>query len=163
MSLSTFDELLAIVSLRITLQDTNMRYAIPAVQRLAVTLRMIECAFGILSNKWRVSTKDIDLQPNNTISVVKACCMLHNITIRATAIVRATNRLHRRFFNARQNRTTRVPHAQFYLTPTLNVGNPAVLRKADKRLPTCLLCNKVLSNDFYESIKAERSSKKVSS
>ncbi|GBP03851.1 hypothetical protein EVAR_2539_1 [Eumeta japonica] len=42
MSFSTFDELLAIVSPRITLQDTNMRFAIPAVQRLAVTLRRLE-------------------------------------------------------------------------------------------------------------------------
>ncbi|RVE51721.1 hypothetical protein evm_003693 [Chilo suppressalis] len=37
----TFDELLGIMSPRITLQDTNMRSAIPAVQRLAVTLRFL--------------------------------------------------------------------------------------------------------------------------
>ncbi|XP_063634897.1 putative nuclease HARBI1, partial [Cydia splendana] len=41
MSINTFDELLALVSPRITLQDTNMRIAIPAVQRLAVTLRFL--------------------------------------------------------------------------------------------------------------------------
>lgn len=39
MSIASFDELLTIVGPRITLQDTNMRLAIPPVQRLAVTLR----------------------------------------------------------------------------------------------------------------------------
>ena len=41
MDMSTFDELLSMVGPHITYQDTNMRQAISAGERLALTLRFL--------------------------------------------------------------------------------------------------------------------------
>ena len=40
--------------------------------------RTIECAFGILSNKWAILHRALHLNPENVIAVIKACCVLHN-------------------------------------------------------------------------------------
>jgi hypothetical protein len=39
---------------------------------------MVECAFGILCNKWRVCHRAIDLHPDFADTVVKTSCVLHN-------------------------------------------------------------------------------------
>lgn len=39
---------------------------------------MVECAFGLLSNKWRFLHSAIYLNMQNAISAVKAACILHN-------------------------------------------------------------------------------------
>uniref|UniRef100_A0A8C5PDD9 DDE Tnp4 domain-containing protein n=1 Tax=Leptobrachium leishanense TaxID=445787 RepID=A0A8C5PDD9_9ANUR len=46
--------------------------------RLTRARRVVECAFGILSNKWRILHCPINLNLENAISVVKAVCVLHN-------------------------------------------------------------------------------------
>uniref|UniRef100_A0A8C5MGS5 DDE Tnp4 domain-containing protein n=1 Tax=Leptobrachium leishanense TaxID=445787 RepID=A0A8C5MGS5_9ANUR len=46
--------------------------------RLTRARRVVECAFGILSNKWRILHCPLNLQLENAISVVKAVCVLHN-------------------------------------------------------------------------------------
>jgi hypothetical protein len=40
--------------------------------------RMGECAFGILANKWRIFYLPIDVGVEFCVSIVKACCVLHN-------------------------------------------------------------------------------------
>lgn len=40
--------------------------------------RCVECAFGILSNKWRIFHKAINCDVKLAISIVKVCCALHN-------------------------------------------------------------------------------------
>ncbi|GFG29940.1 hypothetical protein Cfor_10543 [Coptotermes formosanus] len=40
--------------------------------------KMVECAFGILCNKWRVCHRAIDLHPDFADTVVKTSCVLHN-------------------------------------------------------------------------------------
>lgn len=40
--------------------------------------RMVECAFGILSSKWRIFFRPIDVEIHFCDSLVKACCVLHN-------------------------------------------------------------------------------------
>jgi hypothetical protein len=39
---------------------------------------MVECAFGILCNKWRIFHRAIDLHPDFRDVIVKTCCILHN-------------------------------------------------------------------------------------
>lgn len=44
--------------------------------------RVVECSFGILSNKWRVLHSAMLIQPEAAIIVVEACCVLHNFVRR---------------------------------------------------------------------------------
>lgn len=46
--------------------------------RLSRARRIVECAFGILANKWRVLHSPILVAPDFTDDIVKACCVLHN-------------------------------------------------------------------------------------
>ncbi|XP_077327569.1 uncharacterized protein LOC143962118 [Lithobates pipiens] len=46
--------------------------------RLTRARRVVECAFGILANKWRVLHTPIVLNMQNAVCVVKAACALHN-------------------------------------------------------------------------------------
>lgn len=40
--------------------------------------RTVECAFGVLANKWRVFHTPILVQPDFIDIIVKSCCILHN-------------------------------------------------------------------------------------
>lgn len=46
--------------------------------RFSRALRYIECAFRILTNKWRVLHRAILIEPVFADYVIKACCILHN-------------------------------------------------------------------------------------
>ncbi|CAF4908185.1 unnamed protein product [Pieris macdunnoughi] len=46
--------------------------------RLSRARRYVECAFGIMANKWRILHRPIDTVYNLTINIVKAYCVLHN-------------------------------------------------------------------------------------
>ncbi|XP_068123187.1 putative nuclease HARBI1 [Hyperolius riggenbachi] len=46
--------------------------------RLTRARRMVECTFGIMSNKWRMFHTPLQLSPTNATAVVKAACILHN-------------------------------------------------------------------------------------
>ncbi|XP_071050677.1 uncharacterized protein [Onthophagus taurus] len=50
--------------------------------RLSRARRYVECAFGILANKWRIFHTAINLDPDFVTDVVKAACILHNFVIR---------------------------------------------------------------------------------
>ncbi|KAM4030894.1 uncharacterized protein ACNLHF_018476 [Anomaloglossus baeobatrachus] len=49
--------------------------------RLTRARRMVECAFGILTSKWRVLLTIINIKSHNVDEVVKACVVLHNFLI----------------------------------------------------------------------------------
>lgn len=50
--------------------------------RLSRARRCVECAFGILTNKWRVLHSPIQVNPDFAIHIVKATCILHNFVRR---------------------------------------------------------------------------------
>jgi hypothetical protein len=43
---------------------------------------MVECAFGIVCNKWRIFHCAIDVCPDFCDAIVKTCCILHNFVRR---------------------------------------------------------------------------------
>ena len=47
--------------------------------RLSRARTVVEIAFGILANQWRIFHRHIHLNPNNVTTVVKATVLLHNI------------------------------------------------------------------------------------
>ncbi|GFG40228.1 hypothetical protein Cfor_09816 [Coptotermes formosanus] len=46
--------------------------------RLTRARRMVEYAFGVLCNKWRIFHGAIDVRPDLCDVIVKTCCILHN-------------------------------------------------------------------------------------
>lgn len=46
--------------------------------RLSRARRYVECAFGILANKWRILHTAMNVEPDFGDTIVKACCILHN-------------------------------------------------------------------------------------
>lgn len=46
--------------------------------RLCRGRRFVECAFGILTNKWRIFHRAMNVDLSLTILIVKSCCVLHN-------------------------------------------------------------------------------------
>lgn len=49
--------------------------------RLCRARRYVECTFGILSNKWRIFHRAINLNPDFVTDIVKCCVVLHNFVI----------------------------------------------------------------------------------
>ena len=49
--------------------------------RLSRARIMVEGAFGLLVARWRVLESRLQIPPATAISVVKACCILHNIIL----------------------------------------------------------------------------------
>lgn len=46
--------------------------------RLSRARRFIECTFGILSNKWRIFHRPMNVNVQLAVGITKACCVLHN-------------------------------------------------------------------------------------
>lgn len=46
--------------------------------RLSRARRCIECSFGILTNKWRIFHRPLNVSISFAEKIVKACCILHN-------------------------------------------------------------------------------------
>jgi len=46
--------------------------------RLCTGRRYVECAFGILSNKWRIFLRPLNVRTDFAVVIVKACVVLRN-------------------------------------------------------------------------------------
>lgn len=57
--------------------------------RLSRARRCVECAFGIMSGKFRVMTKAMETSVDNAVIITKAVCILHNMIIEEEGV--ATN------------------------------------------------------------------------
>ncbi|XP_030746956.1 protein ALP1-like [Sitophilus oryzae] len=47
--------------------------------RLTLARRYVECAFGILANKWRILHRALNVRKEFAKDIVKACIILHNL------------------------------------------------------------------------------------
>ncbi|XP_055910749.1 uncharacterized protein LOC129945114 [Eupeodes corollae] len=47
-------------------------------KKLSIARKCIECAFGILSKKWRFLQKNIETKPSTAVRLIKCACILHN-------------------------------------------------------------------------------------
>ncbi|KAG8240304.1 hypothetical protein J437_LFUL014354 [Ladona fulva] len=46
--------------------------------RLTRARRYIECSFGILTNKWRILHRALNVEESLARNIIKTCCLLHN-------------------------------------------------------------------------------------
>ncbi|KAB0802364.1 hypothetical protein PPYR_04550 [Photinus pyralis] len=56
-------------------EQENFNYCLSRARRL------VECAFGIITSKWRILKTEIELAPDKVDLIVKCICLLHNIII----------------------------------------------------------------------------------
>lgn len=48
-------------------------------KRLTNARQFVECAFGILSSKWRLLLEAIEVNPDRVDVIIKCICLFHNI------------------------------------------------------------------------------------
>ena len=65
---------------------SNERKGSIQLYRLSWARRCIECAFGTLSQKFRILDKTIETKPETVDAIVKAPCILHNLIIQKEGI-----------------------------------------------------------------------------
>ncbi|KAM5138088.1 uncharacterized protein ACMZJ9_016663 isoform 2-T2 [Mantella aurantiaca] len=91
--------------------------------------RTVECTFGVLSNKWRILHKTMQMTPENATNVIKATCVLHNYVCKREGYD-FDDSLHHCFeqaqwSNARENTsaiTIRDDMANYFLSPAGGVA-----------------------------------------
>lgn len=87
-------------------------------KRLSNARQVVECAFGIMSSKWRLLLKAIEVNPERADVIIKCVCVLQNIIIDKEGIhdlpetprQRNDSTRDNRFMNVGENRSSRRAH-----------------------------------------------------
>jgi hypothetical protein len=62
--------------LRLDAEEAVLNY------RLSTARTTVECAFGVLSAKWRILKEVINFDPDNAVNVVKYTCVFRDVVNR---------------------------------------------------------------------------------
>lgn len=85
--------------------------------RLSKARQVVECAFGIMTSKWRLLHKAIEVNPDEADTIVKCICLLHNITIdkegthHVASFVAPSTQTENRFASLGENRGVNAAYA----------------------------------------------------
>jgi hypothetical protein len=98
--------------------------------RLSRDRRCVECAFGILCDKWRILTKYIETDPVRACAIIKAACMLHN-------------------FVRQMDHTT--PHFNVFHNRELSSQGPPVSSRRNNSFTQRAKCIRIHFTDYFKS------------
>ncbi|XP_052744678.1 uncharacterized protein LOC128199398 isoform X3 [Bicyclus anynana] len=79
--------------------------------RLTRARRFVECAFGILSNKWRIFHRPMNVSIDLAVDIVKTCCVLQNFIHKQENF---------QFHNASENESTLDSESELIQLPITN-------------------------------------------
>jgi len=78
--------------------------------RLSRARRFIECTFGIMSNKWRIFHRPLNVSKPFAENIIKACVLLHNfVRVRDSNSLRFEDTLSYEGFQDEDERTDNYP------------------------------------------------------
>jgi hypothetical protein len=75
--------------------------------RLCRARRYVECTFGILTNKWRIFHRAMDVSLDFAIAIIRCCCVLHNFVRTRDGYVQEDTLEINGLYNIERNSTTR--------------------------------------------------------
>ncbi|XP_022834883.1 protein ANTAGONIST OF LIKE HETEROCHROMATIN PROTEIN 1-like [Spodoptera litura] len=109
--------------------------------RLTRARRFVECAFGILSNKWRIFHRPMNVSIDLTVDIVKTCCVLQNFIHKQENF---------QFHNASENESTLDSESELIQLPITNaVRGSLAANEVRNRFAQYFVSNTNLQTFFF--------------